>query len=47
VFAEERQALPPLPVEPSRNHRYGLRTVHLDRQRVQVQWTDLQVRLSA
>lgn len=30
MFAEERPALQPLPVEPFRYYRYGLRTVHLD-----------------
>jgi hypothetical protein len=62
MFAEERPALQPLPVEPFRYYRFGVRTVHLDGcveveaayystppgwigQRVQVQWTDLQVRL--
>ena len=62
MFAEERPALGPLPVEPFRYYRYGQRTVHLDGcvevdaayysappgwigQRVQVQWTDLHVRL--
>ncbi len=30
MFAEERPALGPLPVEPFRYYRYGLRTVHLD-----------------
>jgi transposase len=64
MFAEERPALQPLPVEPFRYYRFGLRTVHLDGcveveaayysappgwigQRVQVQWTDLHVRLLA
>jgi len=64
MFAEERPALQPLPVEPFRYYRYGARTVHLDGcveveaayysappgwigQRVQVQWTDLHVRLLA
>ncbi len=64
MFAEERPALQPLPVEPFRYYRYGLRTVHLDGcveveaayysaspgwigQQVQVQWTDLHVRLLA
>ena len=62
MFAEERPALQPLPVEPFRYYRFGGRTVHLDGcveveaayystppgwigQRVQVQWTDLHVRL--
>lgn len=30
MFAEERPALLPLPVEPFRYYRYGTRTVHLD-----------------
>jgi transposase len=30
MFAEERPALGPLPVEPFRYYRYGARTVHLD-----------------
>ena len=30
MFAEERPSLQPLPVEPFRYYRYGLRTVHLD-----------------
>jgi transposase len=30
MFAEERSALLPLPVEPFRYYRYGTRTVHLD-----------------
>lgn len=30
MFAEERPALGPLPVEPFRYYRYGTRTVHLD-----------------
>jgi len=30
MFAEERPALQPLPVEPFRYYRYGMRTVHLD-----------------
>ena len=30
MFAEERPALQPLPLEPFRYYRYGLRTVHLD-----------------
>jgi len=30
MFAEERPALRPLPVEPFRYYRYGTRTVHLD-----------------
>ena len=30
MFAEERPALRPLPVEPFRYYRYGERTVHLD-----------------
>src|SRR4029453_19335699 len=64
MFAEERPALQPLPVEPFRYYRFGQRTVHLDGcveveaayysappgwigQRVQVQWTDLHVRLLA
>ena len=64
MFAEERPVLGPLPVEPFRYYRFGLRTVHLDGcveveatyysappgwigQRVQVQWTDLHVRLLA
>lgn len=62
MFAEERPALHPLPVEPFPYYRFGARTVHLDGcveveaayystppgwigQRVQVQWTDLHVRL--
>jgi len=62
MFAEEQPALQPLPVEPFRYYRFGVRTVHLDGcveveaayystppgwigQRVQVQWTDLHVRL--
>ena len=62
MFAEERPTLQPLPVEPFRYYRFGVRTVHLDGcveveaayystppgwigQRVQVQWTDLHVRL--
>jgi transposase len=62
MFAEERPALQPLPVEPFRYYRFGVRTVHLDGcvevaaayystppgwigQDVQVQWTDLHVRL--
>ena len=62
MFAEERPALQPLPVEPFRYYRFGVRTVHLDGcveveaayystppgwigHRVQVQWTDLHVRL--
>ena len=62
MFAEERPALQPLPVEPFRYYRFGVRTVHLDGcveveaayystppgwigQRVQVQWTDLHVRV--
>jgi transposase len=62
MFAEERPALQPLPVEPFRSYRFGVRTVHLDGcveveaayystppgwigHRVQVQWTDLHVRL--
>ena len=62
MFAEERPALQPLPLEPFRYYRFGVRTVHLDGyvevdaayystppgwigQRVQVQWTDLHVRL--
>lgn len=64
MFAEERPALQPLPVEPFRFYRFGVRTVHLDGcveveaayystppgwigQRVQVQWTDLHVRILA
>ena len=64
MFAEERPAIGPLPLEPFRYYRYGMRTVHLDGcveveaasysappgwigQRVQVQWTDLHVRLLA
>jgi transposase len=64
MFAEERPALGPLPVEPFRYYRFGWRTVYLDGcveveaayysappgwigQRVQVQWTDLHVRLLA
>jgi transposase len=64
MFAEERPTLQPLPVEPFRYYRFGVRTVHLDGcveveaayystppgwigQRVQVQWTDLHVRLLA
>ena len=64
MFAEERPVLGPLPVEPFRYYRFGLRTVHLDGcveveatyysappgwigQRVQVQQTDLHVRLLA
>ncbi len=64
MFAEERPALQPLPVEPFRYYRFGVRTVHLDGcveveaayystppgwigQRVQVQWTDLHVRVLA
>jgi hypothetical protein len=64
MFAEERPALTPLPVERFRYYRFGLRTVRLDGcveveaayyaappgwigQRVQVQWTDLHVRLLA
>ena len=64
MFAEERPALQPLPVEPFRYYRYGVRTVHLDGcvevdaayysappgwigQQVQVQWTELHVRLLA
>lgn len=64
MFAEERPALSPLPLEPFRYYRHGLRTVHLDGcveveaayysvppgwigQRVQVQWTDLHVRVLA
>ncbi len=62
MFAEERPALGPLPLEPFRYYHYGTRTVHLDGrveveaayysappgwigQRLQVQWTDLLVRL--
>lgn len=62
MFAEEQPALQPLPLEPFRYYRHGLRTVHLDGcveveaayysvppgwigQRVQVQWTDLHVRV--
>ena len=62
MFAEERPALGPLPLEPFRYYRYGTRTVHLDGcveieaayysappgwigQRLDVQWTDLVVRL--
>lgn len=62
MFAEEQPALRPLPLEPFRYYRHGLRTVHLDGcveveaayysvppgwigQRVQVQWTDLHVRV--
>jgi transposase len=62
MFAEERPALLPLPLEPFRYYRHGLRTVHLDGcveveaayysvppgwigRRVQVQWTDLHVRV--
>jgi transposase len=30
MFAEERPALQPLPVEPFRYYRFGMRTVHLD-----------------
>ncbi|MFQ5972672.1 MAG: IS21 family transposase [Alphaproteobacteria bacterium] len=30
MFAEERSALGPLPLEPFRYYRYGVRTVHLD-----------------
>src|SRR5256712_14200247 len=30
MFAEERPALGPLPLEPFRYYRYGERTVHLD-----------------
>jgi len=30
MFAEERPALGPLPVEPFRYYRFGERTVHLD-----------------
>jgi hypothetical protein len=64
MFAEERPALQPLPIEPFRYYRFGVRTVHLDGcveveaayystppgwigQRVQVQWTDLHVRVLA
>lgn len=62
MFAEERPRLQPLPLEPFRYYRFGVRTVHLDGcvevdaayystppgwigQRVQVQWTDLHVRV--
>jgi transposase len=62
MFAEEQPFLRPLPVEPFRYYRFGVRTVHLDGcveveaayystppgwigQRVDVQWTDLHVRL--
>jgi hypothetical protein len=62
MFAEERPALGPLPIEPFRYYRFGQRTVHLDGcvevdaayysappgwigRRVQVQWTDLHVRI--
>ena len=62
MFAEERAALGPLPIEPFRYYRFGTRTVHLDGcvevdgayysappgwigKRVQVQWTDLHVRM--
>ena len=62
MFAEEQPALQPLPLEPFRYYRHGLRTVHLDGcveveaayysvppgwigRRVQVQWTDLHVRV--
>ncbi len=62
MFAEERPALQPLPIEPFRYYRFGVRTVHLDGcvevdaayystppgwigQRVDVQWTDLHVRV--
>ncbi len=62
MFAEEQPALQPLPLEPFRYYRHGLRTVHLDGcveveaayysvppgwigQRVQVQWTELHVRV--
>jgi len=62
MFAEERPTLQPLPVEPFRYYRFGVRAVHLDGcveveaayystppgwigQRVQVQWTDLHVRV--
>ena len=64
MFAEERPVLQPLPIEPFRYYRFGMRTVHLDGcveveaayystppgwigQRVQVQWTDLHVRVLA
>ena len=30
MFAEERAALQPLPLEPFRYYRFGVRTVHLD-----------------
>ena len=30
MFAEERPALLPLPIEPFRYYQYGERTVHLD-----------------
>jgi transposase len=30
MFAEEQPALPPLPLEPFRYYRFGVRTVHLD-----------------
>ena len=30
MFAEERPALGPLPLEPFRYYRFGVRTVHLD-----------------
>jgi hypothetical protein len=30
MFAEERPTLQPLPVEPFRHYRFGVRTVHLD-----------------
>lgn len=62
MFAEERPCLQPLPVEPFRYYRFGVRSVHLDGcveveaayystppgwigHRVQVQWTDLHVRV--
>jgi len=62
MFAEERPCLQPLPIEPFRYYRVGIRTVHLDGcveveaayystppgwigRRVQVQWTDLHVRV--
>jgi transposase len=64
MFAEERPALGPLPIEPFRYYQYGERTVHLDGcveveaayygappgwigRRIQVQWSDLYVRLLA
>lgn len=62
MFAEERPSLQPLPLEPFRYYRFGVRTVHLDGcveveaayystppgwigRSVQVQWTDLHVRV--